>query len=47
VKLAVPYVQWSIIDAIYKARQIGNCRKTNYEPNPEADPAYISLRKEC
>jgi hypothetical protein len=47
VKLAVPYVQCTIIDAIYNARQIGNCRKTNYEPNPEADPAYISLRKEC
>jgi hypothetical protein len=47
VKLALPYVHCSIADARGKAREIGNCEETNYEPNPKIDPAYISLGKEC
>jgi hypothetical protein len=47
VKLALPYVHCSITDAIGKARKIGICNETNYEPNPKIDPAYIRLRKEC
>jgi hypothetical protein len=47
VKLALPYVNCSIMDAIGKAREIGSCNQTNYEPNPKIDPAYISLRKAC
>jgi hypothetical protein len=33
VRLVVPYVYCSIIDAIGKAREIGNCKETAYEPN--------------
>jgi hypothetical protein len=46
VGLALPYIKNSIIDAIDKAREIGNCKETDYAPIPDIDPANIKLRKD-
>ena len=48
VRLALPYVTLSIIDAIKKGKEIG-MRKTsnsNTSYRPESGPAWIELRKE-
>jgi hypothetical protein len=47
VKLVVPYIRCSILDALDRAIQIGNCKETNYEPDQAIDPANIDLRKDC
>ena len=47
VKLLVPYIRCSIIDALGRAIQIGNSKETNYEPDRAIDPANIDLRKDC
>ena len=28
------------------AKEIGNCKETDYDPKPDINPAYINLRKE-
>jgi hypothetical protein len=45
VKLALPYIRNSIIDAINKAIEIGNCKETDFGPKPNVDQAFIRLRK--
>ncbi|MGA8084760.1 MAG: hypothetical protein WB988_23140, partial [Candidatus Nitrosopolaris sp.] len=47
VKLVVPYIRCSIIDALGRANQIGNSKETNFEPDQAIDPANIDLRKDC
>ena len=47
VRLVLPYIYCSIVDPMAKARQIGNCKETNYEPNPDIDPANLELRRDC
>lgn len=47
VKLVVPYIRCSIIDALCRAIQMENCKETNYEPDQAIDPANINLRKVC
>jgi hypothetical protein len=45
VKIALPYIRNSILDALDKAREIGTCKETDYNPNPTKNPAYIQLRE--
>jgi hypothetical protein len=47
VRLALPYIRCSILDAIDKATNIGNSNNTNFEPKPEVEPYYLDLRKNC
>ena len=44
VKLVVPYIRCSIIDALGRAVQIGNSKETNYEPDQAIDPANIDKK---
>lgn len=44
VKIALPYIRNSILDALDKARKIGTCKETDYNPKPLRDPANIELR---
>jgi hypothetical protein len=46
VGLALLHIKNSIIDAIDKAREIGNCKETDYAPISDIDPANIKLRKD-
>jgi hypothetical protein len=39
VRRALPYFQHSITDAKDRAREIGNCKETDYEPEPVINPA--------
>jgi hypothetical protein len=45
VRIALPYVHNSILNAMDKAREIGTCKETNFDPDPVREPAYIELRK--
>jgi hypothetical protein len=45
VKIASPCVFNSTIDAITRAKEIGSCKETNYEPDPDTYLSYIDLRK--
>jgi len=47
VKLVVPYIRCSIMDALDLAIHIGNCKETNFEPDQAIDSANIILRKDC
>jgi hypothetical protein len=44
VKIALPYIRNSILDALDKAREIGTSRETDYRPDPTKNPANIELR---
>jgi hypothetical protein len=45
VRLLLPYIRNSILDAIDKAHEIGLSKETNYEPDPVKDPAKFELRE--
>jgi hypothetical protein len=46
VKIVVPYIRNSVLDAMDQGNRIGLCKETNYEPSPAKEPAIIKLRKE-
>ena len=47
VRLALPYVRCSILDAMNKAIHIGSSSKTNFEPKPGIELLYLNFRKDC
>jgi hypothetical protein len=47
VRLALPYVRCSILEAMDKSIQIGNSSDTNFEPKPEIEPLHLDFRKDC
>jgi hypothetical protein len=44
VKIALPYIRNSILDALNKAREIGTYKEADYNPDPIKNPANIQLR---